>query len=427
VLAGVGLQAKAEQQYRDALQIQEKLTKDLPEVPEYSCELARTHNSLGVLNSGLGRGDRAQFHYREALQLQKKLADEHPDLPDYRQELANTHNSLSYELRRTGKAVEAEKVLREGIDIQQKLITEYPSAPKYKRDLANALGNLGMIFFDLRQLSEAEEQSRKSLEICEKLAVENPAVPEYRSGVANELLNLGSVLHARGELARAQETTHRALSIREKLAAEYPNVPGYKVDLGGCYCNLGHAISRAGKPDDSLVWFKKAIDILSPLYEQDHRLVVAMQFLRNSYWDRAQAYDRLRRYADAIEDWGRAAELSPERERPSFRAAATNARFNAGRVAEAMEEFAQLTKSTNWTAMQWYSFANMYALASTKLADRKKEYEDRAMELLQRALKSGFADIERMKTEPALAPIRSREEFKRLIEQLEGKSRRVEG
>src|SRR5262249_19598963 len=146
----------------------------------------------------------------------------------------------------------------------------------------------------------------------------------------------------------------------------------------------------------SLAWFDKAIRTLTAAYEQDRRLVVARQFLRNSHWNRADAYDRLRKYADAVKDWDRAVELSPEEEQSAFRARRALSMLNAGHVAEAVAEVAELAKApvaktpgtAPWNAGQWYDFACIYSVASGKIADKKQAYADRAMELLHQAVKA---------------------------------------
>ena len=56
-------------------------------------------------------------------------------------------------------------------------------------------------------------------------------------------------------------------------------------------------------------------------------------------------------------------------------------------VAEAVAEVAALTQSSNWNAGEWYNFACVYAVASGKIADKKQEYADRAMELLTLAVR----------------------------------------
>jgi hypothetical protein len=61
----------------------------------------------------------------------------------------------------------------------------------------------------------------------------------------------------------------------------------------------------------------------------------------------------------------------------------------------------------------------VYAVASGKLADKKQEYADRAMTLLREAVAKGFQDVERMKNDTALDPLRNREDFQKLVAELE--------
>src|SRR5207249_1409794 len=89
----------------------------------------------------------------------------------------------------------------------------------------------------------------------------------------------------------------------------------------------------------------------------------------------------------------------PPAERLAFRASRATSRLQAGMVVEAVAEVAELTApvanapgSPKWNAGQWYNFACVYAVASGKSADKKQEYADRAIELLQKAVKAGFND-----------------------------------
>jgi tetratricopeptide (TPR) repeat protein len=175
----------------------------------------------------------------------------------------------------------------------------------------------------------------------------------------------------------------------------------------------------SGRSSDSLVWYEKAIRTLTLTHEQDRRLVVAKQFLRNSHWGRALAYARLEKYAEAVKDWDRAIELSPPQEQPQFRASRATAWVNAGQVAEAVAEVAELTKMPRWYATQWYDFACVYAVASGKIADEKQEYADRAMELLQKAVKAGYKDAANMNKDTDLDTLRNREDFKKLFAEME--------
>jgi tetratricopeptide (TPR) repeat protein len=224
-----------------------------------------------------------------------------------------------------------------------------------------------------------------------------------------------------GKRPEAEEQYRRALFLQEKLAADFPTVPQYQMELAGAYGNFGRLIRGGGQPGKSLEWFAKAIRVLSAVYDQDRRVVIAKQLLRNSHWNRAEAYDALHQYAEAVQDWDRAVELSPAQEQPSFRVRRAASRVQAGQAAEAVADVAELTKLATWNAGQWYDFACVYALAGGKIADKKQEYADRAMQLLHQAVKAGWKDAAHMKKDTDLDSLRQREDFKKLMQALENK------
>ncbi len=130
------------------------------------------------------------------------------------------------------------------------------------------------------------------------------------------------------------------------------------------------------------------------------------------------AYDQLEKHAEAVKDWTRTIELSPPREQPYGRARRVYSRVRAGQLAEAVAEVAELTKSGNWPAVQWYEFACIYAVASGKSAVKKQEYADRAMELLHQALKAGYKDAAHLAKDKDLDVLRQRDDFNKLLESL---------
>jgi hypothetical protein len=91
-------------------------------------------------------------------------------------------------------------------------------------------------------------------------------------------------------------------------------------------------------------------------------------------------------------------------------------------VAEAVAEVAELTKFPKWNSGQWYDFACVYAIARGESAEKKQEYADRAIELLQKAVKAGYSDAAHMAKDADFDPIRGRDDFKELIEDLVKKS-----
>ncbi len=410
--------AAAEEQWRKGLAIQEKLAADFPDMPAYRQDLAVSHSNLGSLLAGLDKRPEAEQQYRKGLAIQEKLAADFPAMPAYRQELARSHNGLGALLGGLDKRPEAEEQHRKGLAIQEKLAADFPDMPEFRRELAASHTNLGRL---LGKEDVKQEQYRKALAIQEKLAAKYPSVPVYRQELATSHNGLGTVFAALGKPMEAEEQFRKALDIFEQLAAKYPAVPAYRISLGNNCKNFGNLLRREGKPAESLEWLDRAIQTLQPVHEKNPHDTSAKTFLRDSHFGRAQTYDRLKKYAAAVQDWERAIALSPPDEQRQYRGGLALSQLNRGKFAEAIAELTELTKSEDWNASQWYNFSCAYSLASGKLADKKQEYADRAMELLQRAVKAGYKDTAHMEKDTDFAPLRGRDDFKKLLADLEAK------
>ena len=475
LLSDLGKQAEAEVQYRKALALFETLSADRPDVPEYRrpaipeyrSDLATSHCNLGTLLKDLGKQTEAEEQHRKALAIREKLAADFPVVPDYRSSLADSHNHLGSLLAGLGKRAEAEESYCKAMALEEKLAADFPAVPNYKVSLGGSYCNYGIFLRDsgkpaeslewfgkaiealtslhkkqpedatareflrnshfgqamaydaLGKRAEAEEQYKKVLALEEKLAADFPALPGYRSSLANSHNDFGGLLVGMGNLVEAEEQFRKAMAIQEKLVADFPAVPDYRVNLGGNYCNFGILIKTGGKPADALAWFDKAIKILLPVHEAEPRAVTAREFLRNTHASRARAYDALGKLAEAVKDWDKAVELSPKEEQPIYCASRATSRLKAGQVAEAVAEVVELAKSDTWKSGQWYNFACIYAVASGKVADKKHEYADRAMQLLAKTVKAGYKDAAHMQKDPDLDPLREREDFKKLLAELE--------
>jgi hypothetical protein len=94
------------------------------------------------------------------------------------------------------------------------------------------------------------------------------------------------------------------------------------------------------------------------------------------------------------------------------------ARISAGQVSEGIAEVAELTKSSDWDWATWYNSACVYAIAAGKSPQKKQEYSDRAMELLNKAVKAGLRDGAAIKQDNDLSALRDRDDFKKLIAEL---------
>ena len=129
----------------------------------------------------------------------------------------------------------------------------------------------------------------------------------------------------------------------------------------------------------------------------------------------------MKKYDEAGNDWDRAIELSTKEERPDLMAFRANTYVKAGKVAKAVADVTELTKNPNWEPGRWYNFACVYAVAAEKTPDKKQEYCDRAMEMLQKAVKTGWNQADHISADQDFNSIRDRDDFKKLLAVLEKK------
>jgi serine/threonine protein kinase/Tfp pilus assembly protein PilF len=422
LLHNLGKRAEVEAAYRQALTIQEKLAADFPAVSQYRLELAHSHNNLGLLLRDLGKRAEAEAPCRQALVIKKKLVAEFPAVPLYRKELASSHNNVGLVLLDLGKRAEAEAAYRQALTIRQKLVAEFPAVPEYREDLAGSHNNLGLLLRDLGKRAEAEAAYRQALVIKEKLAAEFPTVPQYRGSLANGYTSLGALLVDLGKRAEAEVAHRQALTIQEKLAAEFPAVPEYRMTLAGSQVNFGILLRANKQPEQALQWYDKAIATLERLLQQVKADATGGIFLRNAHWGRAVALDDLQRHAEAAASWDKAAELALESEHSGLRMSAAASRVRAGQVDAALRETEELAKNAD--AASLYDAACVFGLAADRRDETagtlpKEECAKRAIALLRQAVAKGYKDVEHMKMDEDLKALRLRDDFKKLLAELE--------
>jgi serine/threonine protein kinase/tetratricopeptide (TPR) repeat protein len=382
---------------------------------------AEGHHRVALLWQKLGQRDAARKGFETARDLRKKLVAAYPAVPQYQQELAGSHNNLGNLLANLSQRDAARTEFETARDTYKKLAAAYPAVPQYQQELATTHNNLGTLLANLSQRDAARTEFETARDLQLKLAAAYPAVPQYQQELARTHTSLGILLAGLDQRDAARTEYETARDTYKKLAAAFPAVPRYQVELGGSYCNFGNLVRAEGQPADSLHWYDLAIRTLTPVYEKDRRAVLAKEFLRNSHVNRADTYDQLKKYAEAAKDWDKTIELSSGPERPFHRASRANSRLRAGQVAEAVAEAEELTKASKWSAGQWYDFACVYAVASGTFGDKKQEYADRAMQLLQMAVKAGYKDGAHAKKDTDLDPLRGREDFKKLLAELKAK------
>jgi serine/threonine-protein kinase len=442
LLADTGRQQEAEAAYRDALVVQKGLVAEFPALPEYRQELARTHNNLGALLWGTGRLKEAEAAYRDAGDLFRRLAADLPAVPRYRRELALTHNNLGVLLKDTGRPKEAEAAYRDALAIKRALAAEYPGVPEYRQDLALTHNNLGLLLKDTGRPKEAEAAYRDALAIKRALAAEYPGVPEYRQQLAATHANLAILLATTGRPQEAEAAFRDTRVVQKALAAEYPGVPQYRQELARTHNGLGIILKDAGRPKEAEAADADALDILKALATEYPAVPQYQADLANTLEGLAELargrkdYPAARRLLEAAEPYlHKALEANPRD--PFYRAVLRDCRqelaatlLDLGEHAGAAEAAADLARVAADPAGDAYKAAGFFARcvplagkdAKLPEAQRKElaqSYGDRALEALRQALAKGYKDAAHMKKDPDLDPLRGRDDFKKLLGELE--------
>jgi hypothetical protein len=161
------------------------------------------------------------------------------------------------------------------------------------------------------------------------------------------------------------------------------------------------------------------------MHQRDPRDAAVRQRLRYTHRARAEVLDELKRPAEALPDWDRAVELSPPALRPLTQLGRAGSRARAGKAAEAVADVEALTKGPKTSGNMLYQAACVYSLAAAAVKeDRQREtYAGQAVALLRRARGAGYfkgrKTVEQVKQDPDLAALRPREDFRKLVAELE--------
>ncbi|MDX2037237.1 MAG: serine/threonine-protein kinase [Isosphaeraceae bacterium] len=421
-LRGNGRRAEAEENFRKAVEIFERLAQEFPDVAQYRRRWAV--GLAGLANAKRAREDwsGAERHYRDALALQTQLARDSPETPSYRDEEVGTRSNLAFTLKRAGRRAESEVEYRAALDAITKLAAEYPGELRYRLDTANLARDLGVFLYDGGQDEAGAALFPKAIDTLEQLVAEFPSIPSYRSDLARCRRDYGKVLGYLARPVEAAEQFRGAVESQEKLVADHPSALPYLADLGLSYAYFANMLSDGATPADSLEWYGKSVRTLTAAYDRDRQVHLTKSALGKCLEARAATLDQLGKHAEALPEWDQAIELAPPNRLPVARALRAKCRARLGRFAEALAELDEVTKSDPADPIHWYNFASVHAMAAAAdAAAAKDESAARAVEKLQEAVKAGYANAAKLANDPDLDPLRTRDDFKKLLADLEKK------
>jgi serine/threonine protein kinase/tetratricopeptide (TPR) repeat protein len=389
---------EAETSFKKAIALLEPLVAQFPDIQDYRLFLARSEGALNQVLAGMGepRSREALGAMHKCIEILKGLVAESSTNAEYRLVLAQGYNNLANRLKSKGKPAEIEQAYRDALALFRRLAAEFPAVPQYRNELSICLGNLGILLLETGRSQDAEPFDRDALHEARRLAEDYPDMPEYWATLNRRESNLGLLLMNTNRASEGEPHLLEALAIARKQVARLPHDPGLQHTLATRLSQLGILRRQQKQLQASCELLHQA----APLH-----LVALKSNPRHSSF---RSGYRENRWFVAINgvDLG-----------------------DHASVAAAIEEFKQFSLDPVkdfFLAACALARASELAAKDSRLTDERRkqlamDYARRAVESVREAVGKGYKDLKKLRTENDLAALRSREDFHKVLADLEAK------
>ena len=259
-----------------------------------------------------------------------------------------------------------------------------PETPEPEVFVHRQLREHGLALGDVSDPDPAVELYREALRIREEILAENPRDPNARRDVRVSHYKMADGLLRRGDSDAARPHAEKAVAVAAGLVKDYPKLSPLVPELARSHAKLGDVHLAANRADGARREYEEAARLLAPPAAQNKKDLV-LQLTYAGYLAHAG------RDVEAAERAGRVCELAPRNAFLLYNAACVYA------VTAGDKSAADLTPAER---------------------DRVAGYEDAALRCLKAAVAAGFADHEMIRTDPELAPVRSRPGYAEILRSL---------
>jgi tetratricopeptide (TPR) repeat protein len=356
------------------------------------------HGHRGNMLKETNRIPEAEQHYHDALRLAKELAAAHRDRPLFQQDLAIAYSGLGELLRLLGRRFpEAKAAHEEAVKRVDVLVAKHSGVAVYRETQADCRYHLALLLQTAGYPKEAEKVYRQVLDPFEK---KEPGLPFtyalYRDRVAASYSNLAAIWAQANRPQDAEKAWNQALAILEGLAKESPKNARYHYALGCTLHNLALRLRLKGKLTEARKLDEQAVSALGKAVQLDPLHPDYAPALRTAYLGLLNSLVELKDHGGLAKRAEEMANVFPKNPKDLFLAVACF--VNAGTFA-----------------------AQDKRLSQAKRTELARTYHDQAMKFLQLAVAVGFNDVARLNQGPIFEILRSRDDFMKLLKDLEAK------
>jgi eukaryotic-like serine/threonine-protein kinase len=434
--------------HQKGLALRRDLLSEFPGEDECLLHLSYSEHNLGWLDSKIGRPESALAHYRRALELREQVSERKPADAGLRAELANTLNNTAWLIASLGRKSEARDIYRRGVALLEKCVAEQPNVISFRASLAEAHRGLGEVL----EGENARATFAKALALAEAIVAEAPAVPRFRSDLAQTLMLAGSVARNMKLYGEATAFQEKAVLLADTLARDHPDMVPYQLALANSLNHLGLTLVDAGRPADAVPRYERAKGVYEAILRKNPTDIAVTSLLAGTLNNSGMALAKLGRHEEALLVLREAIArertcLERDPKTAQYRTWMSNHYMNVGKSLRALgrKEDALALSRTRYEllkeappdqrdqAIHYHVACEMAQMVpligpskmGEKLSDaeraERKQYADRAVDEFRLALADGFSDLPLFLSDEDLDPIRSRDDFKKLLADLQRK------
>jgi serine/threonine-protein kinase len=361
-------------------------------------------NAAGVYAFDLGQPGKAEPLLRESVELWREEMRQSPESIGAILNFATFADNLGETLFLQGKTQSASRALKETISGMEEL---------KRRNFSQGNGDnpawfryiLGCVEYETGYLTGGLDRCQSAMRGEEELLDQNKARGEENPGFVANSLTIGEMIarfrFLAGRLSRegrlAQQ--HQILAERKALHQRQPKVGQFEREVGASAGVLAEVLLETGRADEALAVVEDVLPTLEKLVHIDKGDgSQPSQLDSRNYLIRRVWAELLARKGEALARTGKAADAGKT-------------------VRPAVEITEDLSKQE---PCYLYDLARHLTLASSLPGSAGvSNPADRAIKALGDFVASGFDNPYKLRTDPRLEPLRKREEFQKLVRDLE--------
>jgi serine/threonine-protein kinase len=261
--------------YTEALGIYKDLHQTHRGDIKFERELGICHYDIGAL---LFSQDltRALASFEAALSVQREIMSTNPDSSQFKCDLARTLNSIGLIQYKMANRAEALASFETASTTLEPLITAEPTVLEFKSVLAKVFNNIGSFYAEDAKLAQALSSYERARSSQEALVNASPGDVEFKNDLALSCANIYTIQRALGHTTEAVASLERGLAIREQLADQFPNDPERQAEAANTAIELATRRPWLSDPAANLRLARKALSRLAGIAKPTPDILYAM-------------------------------------------------------------------------------------------------------------------------------------------------------